>query len=184
MSLDHHHFPTFDKMGRVIGPVLGWLCRHLLNERSMLRLALYGLLVLSASYAITERYLEEKYGMSGGPMSVRGRSSVTWSTIEEDEGWAGAVHSFGRVTMGESMGVVAPVIATLCLVGLALGARGFDGESRGRWWLNGRAVPREVVTAGTLEPPSPPPPRRHPLDPDPDDLPLEPLWPNRSRPSK
>jgi len=188
MGFDHHHFPTFDKVGRATRPLAGWILRVFLTERGLIRFALYSLLSLSLAYLVTDRYLETKYGIiPGGSMLVGGGVFRVTSQVSE-VGLAGAVHSATQIALGESGDTMAPVIAAICLAGLAFSARGYDGESGGRWWSDGRAFPRAVVTAGSLDPvppePPAPPPNRHPLDPDPDDPPLEPLWPNRSRPSR
>ncbi len=188
MGFDHHHFPTFGKVGRAIGQLAGWIRRVVLRERGLIRLGLYFLLFVSLAYMISDRYLEATYGMTAMPAFWRVGNQMPRPYTVPEPGVMGAIHWAARFILGGTAGEMAPVIVAICLAGLVFSTRAYEGESGGRWWSNGRALPRAVVTAGSLDPlppePPAPPPTRHPLDPDPDDPPLEPLWPNRSHPSR
>lgn len=191
MALDAHHFPTFDRIGRRTAWLTGWLMRNVFTERGVLRFILYALLGLTSVNIASDRYLEANFGRQPGPgVWVNGRLMPSpWRV--PNEGVIGRTHEITVILLGETGSESSVVIFAICLAGLAVGTRPFSGESAGRWWTNGRALPRAQVTGGSMDLANDPPmttpeptPPRHPLDPDPDDPPLEPLWPNRSRPSR
>lgn len=189
MPGDHQHFPTFDRMRRAISPhsgsLAGWLVRNVFTERGLIRLALYALLLVCVVHATS---ILVAFGslVPTGPIGYRGFPGLMDADLG---GVSGFLLSITTRILGPVWGNSAALIAAVCLAGLAHGAKGYEGPWGGRWWSRGEALPRAEVTAGHLGPPEPIPPRakepppRHPLDPDPDDLPLESPWPRRSHPS-
>jgi hypothetical protein len=190
MSGDHHHFPTFHKIGSAFRPSSGFLARwiidHICNERGLLRVAFVVVMLATVLHAVCARYLEATYGMNYGvPVFIRGATFATPGDLPE-AGLAGAIYSITKYVFGPNMGENSIIVILGCLLGFAVTNR----TPLRRPTRPVERFPRAVVTAGPLEPdaprpaPVPPSPPRHPLDPDPDDMPLEPRWRNTFKPSK
>jgi hypothetical protein len=109
----------------------------------------------------------------------------TGSLLEEDI--IASVHNITVFILGAPVAQLSPMLVVLCLIGLAVTSRPPASPQPNEPQFH------SVVTADHLgplpeewvaKPAELPKTRRHPLDPDPDDLPLEPLWPKTSPPSK
>ncbi len=174
MSRDNSHFPTFRRMSN-LGGQIGRGATGLAGVRSgslelgLLRLALYGLLVLSILHTVTLRFA--LIGMGG-----MGRFAP-WQPQPMDFGWLTPVLYVTSLVFGPMESNNSLLILTLSLVGLATSSRQSLGVPP--------AVFMEPIEKNPtsdhrhLAEPLPAPPERHPLDPDPDDLPAEPRWPKR-----
>ncbi|MDB5351771.1 MAG: hypothetical protein JWN86_3018 [Planctomycetota bacterium] len=182
---NHHHFPTFHKMGNVFrsGPTSGgaahWIARTFLTERGLIRAALYGMLIVCVVHVAAIRVFMFQYGIGWSPM-FGGRGFGNGPPLMEGSVTA-MVFTVTYMILGSYVGELAPLVAVLCLVGLAASARHPVGVPV--------ATPELTPAVPDLEPPAeekrpPQPAARHPLDPDPDDLPPERRWPKTSRPSR
>ena len=190
MHGDNSHFPTFHSLGQAFrfGPRAGgtahWIARNLLSERGILRAALYVILGLCLIHSIASRIVSLQSGYAtpsalwgmnrgvygGGPFSTNPFTSGSWSF---------AVMAVTVFLLGPTVGELAPLVAVVCLVGLAVSARRQDNERPATV-----TEPLPDREPAPVPAPEPAPTVRHPLDPDPDDLPLEPLWKKTSRPSR
>ena len=179
MALDKRHFPTVHKIGSLFPPgAAKWIVRNTLRERFLIRLGLFICLFVSLVSIASSRYLN----LGGGNLATyRMGYQPNGFWIERDI--VGTVHNVTVFILGTPVAQLAPMLVVLCLIGLAVTSR-----------PPGSLQPNEpqfqaIVTADHLgplpeewvsKPADPPKPQRHPLDPDPDDLPLEPLWPRTS----
>ncbi len=182
---DHHHFPTFQKITRVFrsGPQPGatahWIARTFFTERGLLRTALYGMLIVCIVHIVTMRVMMVQYGTGWSP-AFGGRGFNGGPPLADGSVTAWMLMATSMI-LGGFVGELAPFVAVLCLVGLAASLRTRSPEIA--------PITKFTVEAADLEPiqeEQTPPERaaRHPLDPHPDDPPLEPRWPKTSRPSK
>lgn len=182
MSGQNPHFPTFRKAIRVfrygaeMGGLASWISRTVLNERGLLRLGLYAILFICMTHIAAARVavlLSGRgwtiYTPSYMGMGQPGADLITGSIL--------AVTSF---LLGGPTSEMAPFILVLCLGGLAASARVPEVARKPRVAVRMRPPVRPSPSPSE---PVPTPPARHPLDPDPDDLPIEPRWPRTSRPS-
>ena len=162
------HFPTFARMRRIASrtPVLG---RVVALERLLLRLALYVVLVASG---LQFAFVRSGQALRPAPPSMSPLLRSAMSDVDDPGG--GAVFRM-MVAVTNFIGIDVEsclLLAVLSLCGLAASASR-PGE---------RAIVAPAINASPHEVPEPIP-RRHPLDPDPDDPPPRPLWNRRSPPS-
>jgi hypothetical protein len=173
MAEKHTHFPTLDKL--VQGTRAAWIARTLLNERAFLRLALYGMLVLSVTHVVASRAFAHQHGMSPlqGGIGPRGFNALV---ADDPGGFLPVVLTVTFTIVGPWCAELAPLMIILCLAGLAATPRARRAQGSDEH----PSVDHAKITAVPPEPErsrlSPPPPR-HPLDPDPTDSPLSPRRP-------
>jgi hypothetical protein len=183
MPGDHSHFPTFQKAADTLrrggdpsGPA-HWIMRNILNERSLLRLCLYFTLAVCLLHVATSRFV---ILMSPNMMAMYNRP-IFGMVGSADESVPGLVLKCTIFLLGPMVAELSPLVAMLCLGGLAASVKRPDKPRR-----EGPEVRNPRHDRPSQDEPSPPPtpPARHPLDPDPNDPPLEPRWPRTSPPSR
>lgn len=154
MSQSNAHFPTFARLA-----TRGRLARQ---ERSLLRGALYAVLLVAALPPLLGAYLRFRMGVLGGNGFVRPYGP---GPPIDDGSLAGTLF---RVTSELCPPQLSLLVVTIGLVGLVLSCR----RPRPAF------LTAPPITATLLSDPAPPTPapRRHPLDPDPGDKPIPPPW--------
>lgn len=182
MPHKHSHFPTFDRVARTT--VSRWLVQSFSSERGLLRLALYVMLLVSVSHVVAARTFTYQPGSPPPtPWGVALQPPASASQGPDPGGILSMVLVATFTILGPGCSELAPMIAAICLAGIAATTRPDPTRGRGTY----QPGERPEVMAGPLgpEPPRPPPPPpRHPLDLDPTDSPLGLRWPKRSPPSK
>lgn len=175
MSGHRSHFPTFNRAVEVAAGAgmglasarhrgaSGWV------ELAALRLALYAILALCVVHLAAERVVNIRNGM---PSARYGYQGVP---VGVGDGLESMVLTFTTWILGFVAAQSTFHLAVLCLVGLAASARASSMRTVAH------PVPlieslEEAILAVNPKAASGPPPR-HPLDPEPGDLPPAPRWP-------
>jgi len=179
MAHEAQHFPTFNKVARAIKApkaqdVMPWIFQTVFTEWGLLRLSLYMILALCVVHGAATRVVMLESGMNNmgylNPNGLRGFGDgggvFHWILIGT------------HFVLGPAAGFIDMVGAAICLTGLAASARRPKPFRRRFAEEPTYSIEQEPIPEHK-EPSRPP--SRHPLDPEPGDLPLDPRW-RRNKP--